>query len=200
MGVLYGTAMMCDSFPYLARRALKSNLEKTRVPERALHYRDERPEEQAIPRGCRRRRRAVFRPHPIVAFSEKDCAKSLPPARGCQRVSAGQPQLDACPRRLVHACQACRQRGRVIRNEQIPWYEMTTEVRSGYMGQVPSVVDDEQLCITWTLDWQGGGTHAITAARPGSSAVAAPVRGLRAFQAMRERSRSEALGQRPRVS
>jgi hypothetical protein len=143
VGVLDRAAVRGDAGPDVADGSLERQADQAGMAEQAGDGRPERAEQEPVARTERRRCRPVFGRRAPVAGAERERDE---PAHvvGPERRAAGQTDLDWQAGRLMGACEAGRNGGGVVRNQQVAGTEELGEVVAWEALDGAGGVDDQQ--------------------------------------------------------
>jgi hypothetical protein len=99
-----------------------------------------------------------------IADTENDSPELLDVLLG-QRASGGQPDLDRLATLHVLSVQACWQRCRVVRDDEITRPKEVEQLAARGLSEVSAGIDHKNPGLRRTLDWLMGGDHRDYPAR-----------------------------------
>jgi hypothetical protein len=120
---------------------------------------DERAEDEAIAWSQARGLRTLLGPRVVIAGSKNHGREMVDVVRG-ERGACGQSDFDVGPASQVHAVQAGRQRGGIVRDREIARVQEIDKARSRRVRDAPVRVNDQEPSIRRPLDGSIGGNHA----------------------------------------
>ena len=94
--------MPCETLPDFARRTIEANCNQARVIQQARHGRTERPQDDPVAGGQRRRLRPILGSHSKISRAEHHRREVVDPI-GVERAAARQPHFDGATRRQVRS-------------------------------------------------------------------------------------------------
>ena len=136
--------------PDLIRGAVEEKGNESWMAQQFINSRMQWTKHERIAGLQRRREWTIFRAQVKVSFAEHDRAEAFD-VHGIQRGPSGQSYFDSFSSRLVHATETGRQRGGVIRDDEIIRTQKLDERRARNMNDVTLRIDDEKFCVCGTL-------------------------------------------------
>src|SRR5262245_12831863 len=100
----------------------------------------------------------------VVARAEDNCDR-VADCIWCERMHAGQADLDRAAAALLLSGEACRQCGSIVGDHKITALQQINKARSRQVPDVASAVDNKKFCLLWPLDWQVSRLHRTASCR-----------------------------------